>query len=153
MSDVISHGFDSFTLGRIRKKKKNKEPTPYVAHSRSQSSTMEADTIDVDVVNQVHQKIFSSSSSSSSLIGNLLNSSLSTSGFRAPPGNSSYSTWTIPRTNRIPKRTLSSRSIKESAEESFTLDVEEVEQILDFQRSSFDNITGTIIIKPSSLEL
>ena len=144
IGDVTSHGFNSFTLGRIRKKKKSNfvVEDPYVAHTRSQSSTVESDTMDAELVSQVHQKIFHSSSSSSSIIGNLLSSSFNSSGFnRAPPGNSPYSTWTLPRTNRAPKKNLSFRSTKTNTIESIVSAVEDSGDILDFQ-SSLDNITG-----------
>ena len=141
MDDVISQGFDSFTLGRIRKRDNNKLSAD-VAHNRSHSSTAETDGIDAEAVSRVHQKIFSSSSSSSSLIGSLLSSSNSHGCSRAPPGDS-YATWTIPRTKRIPKRTLSIGNATASTAESLASALEEEEELEESQRSAFDEITGT----------
>ena len=143
--DITSHGFSSFTLGRGRKKKKSSYIAPYVAHSRSNSSTVETDTMDAEVASKAHQKILNSSSSSNSIIGNLLSSSLNSSSFnRAPAGSGSnpYSTWTLPRTNRVHQRTLSLRSSKTNTLESIVSAVDASESASDLQRSEFDAVTG-----------
>ena len=91
------------------------------------------------MVSEVQQKILNSSSSSSSILGNLLNSSDISS---TKPSSDPYSTWTLPRTNRVLKRTLSLKSNKSGTVESIASTLNNLDSSNDLQRSELDKITG-----------
>ncbi|XP_078490627.1 partitioning defective 3 homolog isoform X2 [Ciona intestinalis] len=80
-------------------------------HIRSKSVTAESDHVDVEVVKKVREKILNSSSSS--FLSNLIQQSPASPTSPDPSRSSTpnpYATWTIPRTHRIAKRSLSLRS-------------------------------------------
>ncbi|XP_076799740.1 partitioning defective 3 homolog isoform X3 [Clavelina lepadiformis] len=149
MSDVTSRSFQ--TASTIDRPQMAKNTNSSVArrvsnHKKSRSMTGDADTIDIEVINRVREKILNSSASS--FLSNLIRSSTPT----IPPkpnssqGNESYSTWTIPRTHRIPKRSLSMRSteneLKVSNSSGYLSDLIKPRPSDDSRRLAFESMTA-----------
>nr|CAB3264654.1 partitioning defective 3 homolog B-like [Phallusia mammillata] len=109
-------------------------------HKRSRSVSNDADKLDVEVVSKVREKILNSSTSS--FLSNLIRSSVaSPTPSTQPTAPGVYATWTIPRTHRVPKRSLSLKNIKGDVD-SLIANTSVSE---DSRRSAFEAITANEI--------